>query len=100
MTVSHANGQWVFDAAMPLRGKAGAVAEADGVKVIQSYSGRAVKVTHKGAYSSLNQSYAKLHAFTKTQKLREKDLTWEEYVGEPGETADEALLTNVYIAIE
>lgn len=100
VTVSHSNGEWVFDAAVPVRGKPAAVAEADGVKLAESYSGKAVKVTHKGGYSSLTQAYAKLHAFTKEKNLKEKDVAWEEYVGDPGETADDALLTNVYIAIE
>ena len=102
VTISHSDaGQWVFDAAMPIVSKpeTGA-AEADGVKVSESYSGRAIKLTHKGAYSTLQQSYDRLHAYAKANKLKEKAVVWEEYVGDPAETDDDALLTNVYIAIE
>jgi effector-binding domain-containing protein/uncharacterized protein YndB with AHSA1/START domain len=101
VTISHENGVWTFEAAMPLLAKPASIAtEAEGVEIGQSYAGKAVKVTHKGPYSSLKASYERLHAYTKENKLKEKGLAWEEYVGDPAETGDEALLTNVYIAVE
>ncbi|NOT42962.1 MAG: hypothetical protein HOP13_20990 [Alphaproteobacteria bacterium] len=102
ITISHsADGDWVFDAAMPLAEKpAKAVAEADGVKVGETYAGRAVKLTHKGPYNTMNDTYARIHAYTKAQGLTEKSVAWEEYVGDPSETEDAELLTNVYIAVE
>lgn len=102
ITISHsADGDWVFDAAMPLAEvPSPAPAEADGVKLGESYAGRAVKVTHKGPYNTLNEAYKRIHDFTKANNLKEKSTAWEEYVGDPGETEDAELLTNVYIAIE
>ncbi|MFM9864405.1 MAG: SRPBCC family protein [Micropepsaceae bacterium] len=102
ITISHsADGDWVFDAAMPLAEKpAKAVAEADGVKVTDTYAGRAVKLTHKGPYNTMNDTYARIHEYTKAQGLKEKSVAWEEYVGDPSETEDAELLTNVYIAVE
>ncbi len=102
ITISHsADGDWVFDAAMPLDAKPDkAVAEADGVMVGQSYAGRVVKLTHKGPYNSMAPAYERIHAYTKANNLKEKTIAWEEYVSDPGETADAELLTNVYIAIE
>lgn len=102
ITISHSpDGDWVFDAAMPLAEKpAKAVAEADGVKVAATYAGRAVKLTHKGPYNTMNETYARIHAYTKAQGLTEKSVAWEEYVGDPSETPDAELLTNVYIAVE
>jgi effector-binding domain-containing protein len=102
ITISHsADGDWVFDAAMPLDAKPdAAVAEADGVKVGQTYAGRVVKLTHKGAYNTMSEAYERIHAHTKANNLKEKPIAWEEYVSDPGETADTELLTNVYIAIE
>lgn len=102
ITISHsADGDWVFDAGLPLSQKPAAVpAEADGVKVGQTYAGRVVKLTHKGSYASIAQVYERIHAYTKENKLKEKTASWEEYVSDPGETADEELLTNVYVAIE
>lgn len=102
ITISHsADGDWVFDAAMPLDAKPDAgVAEADGVKVGQTYAGRVVKLTHKGPYNTMSAAYERIHAHTKANTLTEKPIAWEEYVSDPGETAEEELLTNVYIAIE
>jgi effector-binding domain-containing protein len=101
VTISHENGVWTFEAAMPLLAKPASVTtEEEGVEIGQSYAGKAVKVTHKGPYSTLKNAYERLHAYTKENKLKEKGLAWEEYVGDPAETGDDALLTNVYIAIE
>jgi len=57
-------------------------------------------VTHKGPYSTLSQAYERLRAFARDNKLKEKGVIWEEYVGDPAEMEDDALLTNVYIAID
>jgi effector-binding domain-containing protein len=102
ITISHdPAGNWVFDAAMPLESKPeAAVAEADGVKVGQSYSGRVVKLTHKGPYNTIAPSYDRIRAYIKANGLKEKPVAWEEYVSDPGETADSELLTNVYVAID
>lgn len=101
VTISHENGIWTFEAAMPLSSKpASPPADAEGVQVGQSYAGKAVKVTHKGPYSSLKASYERLHAYAQENKLKETGLAWEEYVGDPAETGDDGLLTNVYIAVE
>jgi effector-binding domain-containing protein len=102
ITISHkADGDWVFDAAMPLaQAPAKAPAAADGVKVGETYAGRAVKLTHKGPYNTMAASYERIHAYTKENNLTEKRVAWEEYVSDPGETAEAELLTNIYVAIE
>lgn len=102
VTISHSDaGEWVFEAAMPITSTpAGGVAEADGVTLGQSYSGKAIKVTHKGPYSTLQQSYDRLHDYAKSHNLKEKPVQWEEYIGDPSETEEESLLTNVYVAVE
>lgn len=102
ITISHsAEGDWVFDAAMPLAEKpAKAPAEADGVTIGESYSGRAVKLTHKGPYNTMAETYERIHAYTKANNLKEKMVAWEEYVSDPAETDEAELLTNIYVAIE
>ena len=102
ITVSHdAAGKWVFDAALPLDdAPASAPAPEGGVKVGQTYSGKVVKLTHKGPYTSLNDTYARIHAYTKEHNLKEGTISWEEYVNDPGETQEEDLLTNVYVVIK
>jgi effector-binding domain-containing protein len=102
ITIAHdAQGNWVFDAAIPLEAKPEkALAEQDGVKIGATYAGRAVKVTHKGPYNTIRTTYDRLHAFAKEKGLKEKPISWEEYVSDPSETAEADLLTNVYVAIE
>ena len=102
ITISHAaDGDWVFDAALPLEAKpAAAPPEQDGVKVGETYGGRVVKLTHKGPYNTLPATYERIHAYTKEKNLKEKSVSWEEYVTDPTETPDEEMLTNVYVAIE
>jgi effector-binding domain-containing protein len=100
ITVSH-GADWVFDAAMPLAEMPEKPpAEADGVKVGQTYGGRVVKLTHKGPYNSLAPSYERMHAYAKENGLTEKSIAWEEYVSDPGETQESDLLTNIYLAVE
>jgi effector-binding domain-containing protein len=102
ITISHdAAGDWVFDAAMPLDAKPdSAVAAADGVKIGETYTGRVVKLTHKGPYNTMGPTYDKIHAYTKANNLKEKPIAWEEYVSDATETEDAELLTNIYVAIE
>jgi effector-binding domain-containing protein len=102
ITVSHdAAGKWVFDAALPLDDKpATTPAPEGGVKVGQTFAGKVVKLTHKGPYTSINDTYARIHAYTKENNLKEGTVSWEEYVNDPGETAEEDLLTNVYVVLK
>ena len=102
VTISHsADGDWVFDAAMPLNSiPALTPVPADGVKVGETYAGRVLKVTHKGPYLTLTNTYDRLHTYAAEHKLKEKAISWEEYVSDPGETQDADLLTNVYLAVE
>ena len=102
ITISHnPDGDWVFDAAMPLvEAPATPPAAADGVKIGESYAGRVVKLTHKGPYNTIGASYARIYAHAKENNLKEKKVTWEEYVSDPGETPEAELLTNIYVAIE
>ena len=102
ITISHdPAGKWIFDAALPLdTAPPSAPPQEDGVKVGETYAGKVVKLTHKGPYTSLNDTYARIHAYTKENNLKETSTSWEEYVNDPGETAEEDLLTNVYIVVK
>jgi len=101
VTLSNEDGVWGFEAAMPLAAlPEGELVAGEGVSIGKSYAGRAVKLTHKGPYSTLNQSFDRLRAFARENKLKETGVIWEEYVSDPAEMGDDALLTNVYIAIE
>ena len=102
ITISHdPAGKWTFDAALPLDTPPATTPAAEGgVKVGQTYAGRVVKLTHKGPYTTLNDTYARIHAYTKENNLKEGTVSWEEYVNDPGETAEEDLLTNIYVVLK
>lgn len=101
VTISNTAGVWAFEASMPLASLPGQeLIPVEGVSVGKSYSGRAVKLTHKGPYSSLPQSFERLRAFARENKLKEKGLLWEEYVSDPAELGEDQLLTNVYLAVD
>lgn len=101
ITISHDAAKWTFDAALPLSTAPSAVpAEEGGVKVGQTYSGKVVKLTHKGSYTTLKATYDRIHAYTKENNLKEGSVSWEEYVNDPGETQEEDLLTNVYVVLK
>lgn len=101
ITLSNEGGTWLFEATLPLvAAPAGPIEALDGVSVGRSYAGRAVRVTHKGAYASLGQSYERVQAFAREKSLSATGIKWEEYISDPGEVAEPDLLTNVYIAVE
>ena len=101
ITISHDAAKWTFDAALPLSTAPPSLpAEEGGVKVGKTFSGKVVKLTHKGPYTSINDTYDRIHAYTKANNLKEGSLSWEEYVNDPGETAEEDLLTNVYVVLK
>jgi len=102
ITISHdPSGDWVFDAALPLEAKPeAALPEQDGVKLGETYAGRAVRLTHKGPYNTIAATYERLRAYVKEKNLKEKPVSWEENVTDPSETDEAELLTNVYVAIE
>jgi len=94
-------GKWVFDAAIPLASPpASAPAEEAGVRVGQTFSGKVVKLTHKGPFSTVQDAYARIHAYTKANNLKEGSVSWEENVTDSGETAEEEQLTNVYVVLK
>jgi len=101
VTISNTAGVWAFEASMPLASPPGQdLVAVEGVSVGKSYTGRAVKLTHKGPYSTLPQSFERLRAFAREKKLKEKGLLWEEYVSDPAELGEDQLLTNIYLAVD
>lgn len=102
ITISHdPAGKWTFDAALPLdTPPASAPAAEGGVKVGETFSGRVVRLTYKGSPAQITTAYQRIHAYTKENNLKEGTVSWEEYLNDPGETADDELLTNVYVSLK
>jgi effector-binding domain-containing protein len=88
---------YAFDAGIPVnRGDATA---AGGVRVAQSYSGKALKTTHVGAYDGLPQTHAKLSAYMAAHNYRAAGATIDSFIDDPGKVAVEKVRTEIYAPI-
>jgi len=101
--VSAAN--YSFDAGIPVAAAAGASlpneapANADGVKLAQSYAGKALKTTHVGDYGKLSESYDKLRAFMAAHGYQAKAAATYWFVDDPGKMPQEKVRTEIYAPI-
>ena len=70
------------------------VSPSDGVSPTSLPGGRAIQLTHRGAYDRLPESYARLQAWVHDGDHVMGDLMWETYVTEPSPGDDpEAMIT-------
>jgi effector-binding domain-containing protein len=94
-----------FDAGIPVSAAAGASlpqeapANADGVKLVQSYAGKALKTTHVGDYSNLSNSFDKLRAFMAAHGYQAKGPAAYWFVDDPGKIPQEKVRTEIYAPI-
>lgn len=87
-----------IDAAIPVSSTE--VELSGNVRAGQSPSGRAVRVIHRGPYSRMPSSYAKLAAYMAVHGMREGRVSWEQYISNPGQTAPEDTITHIYFLVE
>ncbi len=85
-----------FQAAIPVSG----TTEVPGrVKVIDSYSGPALKINHIGSYASLSNTHEKALAYMAALGFEPSGPEWESYVSDPQTVAVDALKTEIYYPV-
>jgi effector-binding domain-containing protein len=91
-----------FDAGIPVAASSGSSlpaetpANADGVKLGQSYGGKALKTTHVGDYAALGKTYAKLAAYMAAHGYSAKGPAISWFVDDPGAIPMEKVRTEIY----
>jgi effector-binding domain-containing protein len=91
-------GNYHFDAGIPV--DRAEVASSDGVRVAQSYAGKALKTTHVGAYENMPQTEEKLRAYIAAHGYAQKGPMFSWYVDDPGTTPAEKVRTEIYAPID
>lgn len=91
----------VFDAAIPVGGVMDATPRSGAVvKLGQTHAGPAIRVKHTGPYRSLTTTHRKISAYLAAHGIERDGAAWESYVSDPGEVAEEKLVTYVYYPIK
>lgn len=88
-----------FEAAFPVN-KNLDIKLPDFISKKSTYSGKALKVTHKGNYNNLYDKYNKILAFIEQTGLQISHHSWEEYLNSPEKNMPDDLITNIYFPIE
>jgi effector-binding domain-containing protein len=89
-----------FQAMVPLAGKPEATDLADGVKIGESPSGKAMKFLHRGAYDDIDSTYDLITAFLDEKGLESQNRFVEEYLTDTTEPDDASLEADIYVFLK
>jgi effector-binding domain-containing protein len=90
-----------FEAMVPIASKPDGKSElADGVKLGESPSGKAIKFLHRGAYDDIDSTYDLITAYLDEKGLEAKNLFVEEYLTDTKESDDASLQADIYVFLK
>jgi effector-binding domain-containing protein len=70
------------------------------VRLMQTYGGKVLKVTHTGPYGGLANTYDMLKSYVAAYGLEKAADEWEQYVSDPGRTPADELVTVIYYPVK
>ncbi len=101
ITRTFSGAELLFDSGIPVRGVTDATPlEGATVKIGQTYGGAAIRVKHIGSYRNLSNTHRKIAAYLAALGIARNGSAWESYVSDPGQVAEQELLTYVYYPVE
>lgn len=86
-----------FQAAIPVTGNA---TSGPRVKLVESYSGPALKVSHTGPYAMLSETHYKVQSYMAALGYTPAGPEWESYVSDPQDVPVEELRTEIFYPIK
>ena len=100
VNVSETDATYTFHAAFPLAAAPAEPPTEGEVAVGETPSGRTLKIVHVGPYDKLGETYARAAAWAAARGYETGAPSWEQYVSDPGDTAPDQLITNVYFPLK
>lgn len=92
--------EFVFDAAIPVRGVTADTPQAEGgIRLGKTYGGPVIRGRHLGPYATLRNTHEKIAAYLAVHGLVRAGDAWEAYVGDPARSPEDELVTDVYYPI-
>lgn len=90
-----------FKAGIPIEaaGEISVASDSD-VQMETTYAGKAVRAVHTGPYEQLAVTYDAIEEFIEARGLAVNGYSWEQYVSEPGKTAEADLVTHIYYPVK
>lgn len=93
--------EFVFDAAIPVRGVTDATPRHEGgISLGQTYGGPVARGRHLGSYRTLADTHEKIAAYLAVHGISRAGDAWETYVSDPARVPEEQLVTEVYYPIQ
>lgn len=100
ISISHSwdENSYEFDAAIPVDDAT--VTATSPIQVGYTPAGLALRAVHIGPYSELSSTYNQAAAYIAVHRLDHSGVSWEHYISDPGDTAEEELVTHIYFMLD